>query len=548
MKKSLPIGIDNFEDLITNNGYYVDKTSIIEELIVNISKVKLFPRPRRFGKTITLSMIDYYFNKKKEEVSKDLFKGLYIETSEFAKKEKSQFPVITVNFKSVKGDDFEETLTLVKMKLAELYKENKEVYEVLDEDELLLYKNIENETANNAAYQYSLKNLTKYLERYYKEKVIVLIDEYDVPIDNSYHNGFYQDAIKFFRGMYSEVLKTNDSLKFSVMTGVVRVSSESMFSELNHLRVYGITDNHFSEYFGFTDEEVVECLQYYELEDTIEGVRTWYNGYLFGKTKIYNPWSIINYVENEKLKPYWVNTGENLLLKKVLRSGYNSVKSELVKLLNGEDIISVTDENISYRELDDSEETVMTMLLLTGYLTVVEEEMKGRKKYITLRIPNEEVKYEFEKNIYSWLKNIGIAMYYKRFKLAVLEGDYKDMEEVLNEMLYRTVSFHDDPEALYHGIVLCMLIHFGEGYLVKSNREAGYGRYDLTIEAKDGSFGAVLEFKIARTEEELEAKAKLAIEQIESKQYIADLVERNVFRIQKFGIAFTVKQAKVLLG
>ncbi len=547
MKKSLPIGIDNFENLISEGCYYIDKTNILEELITNKSKVKLFSRPRRFGKTITLSMIDYYFNRKKEEVSKDLFNGLYIETSVIARKEQSKYPVVNLNFKSVKGNDLEKTIEVVKMKVSELYKENKEIYEVLDEDELATYKNIENKTASNEDYQHSLKNLTKYLERYYKEKVIVLIDEYDVPIDNSYHKGFYTEAIQFFRGMYSEVLKTNDSLQFAVMTGVVRVSSESMFSDLNHLTIYGIMDNDFSEYFGFTEPEVLECLQYYDLEDTIEEVRTWYNGYLFGETNIYNPWSIINYASRRKLSCYWVNTGENLLLKKILRSGYNSVKSGLVMLLNGEEIDSVIDEKISYKELDDSEEAIMTMLLLTGYLTVVEE-CDGRNKYTKLRIPNEEVKYEFEKIIYSWLKNAGISTYYERFKLAVLEGDYQDMEEVLNEMLFRTVSFHDEREALYHGIVLCMLIHFGEGYLVKSNREAGFGRYDLTIEAKDGSFGAVLEFKIARTEEELEAKAKLAIEQIEKKQYVADLEERNVGTIQKFGIAFTIKQAKVLPG
>ncbi|MFI3200349.1 MAG: AAA family ATPase [Eubacteriales bacterium] len=548
MRKSLPIGIDNFEHLIREGCYYVDKTNILEELITNKSKVKLFPRPRRFGKTITLSMIDYYFNRKKEEVSRNLFKGLYIETSEIGRKEKSKYPVITINLKSVKGNNLEETLKLVKNKVSNLYEENSEVKAVLTSNELITYENIENKTADHEDYQWSLKSLTKYLERYYQEKVIVLIDEYDVPIDNSYHKGFYTEVIQFFRGMYSEVLKTNDSLKFAVMTGVVRVSSESMFSELNHLRVYGITDSHFSEYFGFTDEEVVECLQYYELEDTIEGVRTWYNGYLFGKTKIYNPWSIINYVENEKLKPYWVNTGENLLLKKVLRSGYNSMKSGLVKLLNGEELDYIIDENISYRELDDSEETVMTMLFLTGYLTSTGEDTIDDLEYRTLKIPNKEVRMELKKNIHSWLKNTGISTYYERFKIAVLEGDYKDMEEVLNEMLFRTVSFHDNQEALYHGIVLCMLIHFGEGYLVKSNREAGYGRYDLTIEAKDGSFGAVLEFKIARTEEELEAKARLAIEQIEKKQYVADLEERNVGTIRKFGIAFTIKQAKVLPG
>ncbi len=547
MKKSLPIGIDNFEDLITKNGYYVDKTSILEELITNISKVKLFPRPRRFGKTITLSMIDYYFNRKKKEVSKDLFKGLYIDTSEIARKEKSKYPVVNLNFKSVKGESLEEAIKLVKMKVSDLYEENSEVKEVLTSNELIYYRNIENKTAENENYQYCLKNLTKYLERYYKEKVIVLMDEYDVPIDNSYQNGFYAEGIKFFRGMYSEVLKTNDSLAFAVMTGVVRVSSESMFSELNHLTIYGIMDNDFSEYFGFTEQEVLKCLKYYELEETIEEVRTWYNGYLFGQTNIYNPWSIINYASRRKLSSYWVNTGENLLLKKILRSGYNGVKSQLVKLLNGEEVVCVVDEKISYKDLNNSEETIMTMLLLTGYLTVVEE-CDGRNKYTKLKIPNEEVRYEFEKIIHSWLNNIGITMYYERFKVAVLEGDYQDMEEVLNEMLFRTVSFHDNPEALYHGIVLCMLIHFGEGYLVKSNREAGYGRYDLTIEAKDGSFGAVLEFKIARTVEELEEKAKLAVDQIASKQYIADLEERNVFSIRKFGIAFTVKQAKVLLG
>lgn len=485
MKKSLAIGVDYFEELIKGGCYYVDKTEIIEELVGNKSKVKLFPRPRRFGKTITMSMIDCYFNIDRKEETETLFEGLYIENCELARIEKSKYPVIMLNFKGVKADNWKDLYEEIKIVISELYEQFSKVKGKLNPRELKKYEQIESRKAEEVDYKYSLVNLTKYMERYYKEKVIVLVDEYDAPIDNAYNKGYYDEAIKFFKGMYTQCLKTNASLHFSVITGVVRVSSESMFSDLNNLTVYGIMDNDFNEYFGFTEEEVINILKYYELEQNLEDVKTWYNGYKFGDLNIYNPWSILNYASRKRLDTYWVNTGENTLLKRILNSGYSNVKTQITKLLDGEEIKATINEKISYKDLNNSEELALTMLLLTGYLTSVDVVKEGFQKYNILKIPNEEVKMEFARLVNVWLNNEGITNYMERFKAAVITEDARDMEETLNEMLFKSVSFQDEPEQLYHGIVLCMLIHFGNNYIIKSNREAGYGRYDITVEAKD---------------------------------------------------------------
>lgn len=546
IKKSLPIGIENFEEVITENCYYVDKTDVIESLIINKSKVKLFPRPRRFGKSLLLSTIDCFFNKEKEKTAKMLFKGLSIEKSKVAKQEKSKYPVVMINLKGIKANNWEETFETVQKRMSEVYKKFIIVKEVLDEDELEEYIKIEKETANISEYKLALKKLTIYLERLYKQKTIVLIDEYDTPIDNSFNKGFYTEAIVFFRGMYTEVLKGNDSLKFCCLTGVVRISSESMFSDLNHLTVYGILDNPFSEYFGFTEPEVIKMLKYYGLEKNMEEVKQWYNGYKFGETKVYNPWSILNYIDKQKIESYWVNTGENTVTKQIVSGTSISIKPELIKLINGEIVTTQIEEKISYKDLSNTDVNALTMLLFSGYLTVVRDFMLEDEKYCELKIPNTEIRGELKKIVRNWVTSLEVNPYLELFKTSVLEGNLENMQISLNDILIRTVSYIENIENFYHGFVLGLLVGLGDRYIVKSNREVGLGRFDVSIEAKDKSIGVIFEFKIAKKQEDLDGKLKEAVEQIEKKKYYLDFEERGIEKIYKYGAAFCEKQVNII--
>lgn len=545
MEKKIPIGVDNFEEVRERDFFYVDKTDVIEELITNGSKVKLFPRPRRFGKSLFLSMIECYFNVEKKEKVEDLFRGLNVEKSEYTLEHRSKYPVILITFKGIKCDNAKDTMIAIKERMSMLYKKNKFLYDVLDKDELMFFSKIEDKSATDFECSLALQKLTVYLERYYGEKTIMLIDEYDAPIDNAFNKGFYLDIIDFFKSMYNDALKGNNSLNFACMTGVVRVSSESMFSDLNHITVYGIMQRKFSEYFGFTEKEVKEALEYYGLSDSFSDVKQWYDGYKFGDNEIYNPWSILNFIDNEKLDPYWVNTGENSLLNKLINSSTVNIKPYLIRLLNGEEIETEIDEKISYKSFSYTNNEALTMLLLTGYLTVVEECREERRKYYILKIPNEEVMIELEKSLVAWSNNLGDKDLLEDFKESLLSGNEALMEASLNEIMLSSISYYDNAENFYHGFVLGLLLNLGSQYYYKSNRESGFGRYDIMIEAKDKTFGCVIEFKYAKEESLLDSKLNQAIEQIEKREYTKELVERKIEKIYKYAIAINEKKAKV---
>ena len=393
--KLFPIGVDNFKEVIESDYCYVDKTDLIDDILNRGAKVNLFPRPRRFGKTLTISMLENYFNIKKKEKNKDLFKGLKIENASSTVKEaQGKYPVISLNLKEVKDVTWEDEFGMLKNILSTLYKDHTEVKNVLDEDELNEYLSVEKKVATMDTYQLSLKKLSHYLMRYYKQPVIILIDEYDAPIENGFINGFYDNVINFMRNFLGAALKTNDSLKFACLTGILRVSKESIFSGLNNIRIYSILDKQYSEYFGFLPQEVDILLDEYGVENK-EEVKKWYDGYNFGGTEIYNPWSILNVLESKIVQPYWVNTGGTSLLENMLKNANGDVKNDLENLIEWKNVTALLNENIVYSEIDGSRNNILNFLLMCGYLTLVERERNEEIMTGKLKIPNLEVKTAF---------------------------------------------------------------------------------------------------------------------------------------------------------
>ena len=540
--KLVPIGVDNFKEVIESNYCYVDKTDLIDDILNSGAKVNLFPRPRRFGKTLTISMLENYFNTKKKEENKDLFKGLKIESaSSNVKEAQGKYPVISLNLKGVKDVSWDKEYFLLQEVIANLYRENKEVLEVLDEKEKSNYMGIINQTVPEGVYVFSLKNLSKYLMRYYKQPVIILIDEYDAPIENGFINGFYDDIINFMRNFLGEALKTNDNLKFACLTGILRVSKESIFSGLNNIRIYSILDKQYSEYFGFLPQEVNMLLDEYGVENK-EEVKKWYDGYNFGGTEIYNPWSILNVLENKIIQPYWVNTGGTSLLENMLKNANGDVKNDLENLIEGKNVTALLNENIVYSEIDGSRNNILNFLLMCGYLTLVERERNEEIITGKLKIPNLEVKTAFTSIVNRWFEINNARKEVTDFQRAILKNDKELAEIILNQLMLKSISYFDNVENFYHGFVLGLLVDMGNAYIVESNRESGYGRYDMKVEKKDGTLGIILEFKTVQDEDKMEEMALKALEQIEEKEYYNDMKKRGIANIFKYGIAFNNKK------
>ena len=541
--RPVPIGIDNFKKVIEEGYCYVDKTDLIDDILTRGAMVNLFPRPRRFGKTLTISMLENYFNIKKKEENKDLFKGLKIENADAKVREaQGKYPVISLNLKGVKDTTWEKELYKLKEKMSELYYENIEVSEVLNETEKRDYNAILLKMANETVYQLSLKKLSQYLMRYYKQPVIILIDEYDAPIENGFINGFYDDVINFMRNFFGEALKTNDYLKFACMTGILRVSKESIFSGLNNPKIYSILDKHYSEYFGFLPNEVEELLNEYGVENK-EEVKKWYDGYNFAGTEIYNPWSILNCISDNRVQPYWINTGGTALLENMLKNAAGDVKKDLEDLIEGKVVVSELNENIVYSEISGSRENILNFLLMCGYLTVEENWLQIDTIMGKLKIPNMEVKVAFRTIVNRWFEQNNARKEIADFQRAILRNDKELVGLILNQLMLKSISYFENVENFYHGFVLGLLVDMGEKYIVESNRESGYGRYDMKIEKKDGSIGIILEFKTVKEEEKMEEMAEKALEQIDRNEYYLDMKERGITNILKYGIAFNNKKA-----
>jgi len=540
--KKLPIGLSDFKELIEENYYYFDKTNLIDEVIKDGSKVKLFARPRRFGKTLNMSMLKYFFDIKEAEENRKLFKDLYIEKTENFK-EQGQYPVVFLSLKDLKARTWEEMERGIKNLLQEVFSEHKYLIKELDEFDLSILKKIINKEVELEGLKSSLKFLTKILYEKYNKKVVVLIDEYDAPLVSAYHNKYYEKAKDFFKTFYSSVLKDNPYLQMGVMTGIIRVIKAGIFSDLNNLNTYTILSDFYLNCYGLTEEEVKKSLIDYNLEYEMGDVKDWYDGYRFGKSEVYNPWSILNFLHAKELRAYWVDTSGNDLINDVLKIVRKDIIRDLKKLFDGEGLKQNLSGTSDLSRLL-SEEEIWELMLFSGYLTVEE---KIDEDYYILRLPNKEVRRLFKRTF--------IERYFGRgnklidLMEALTENRIEDYEETLQDILLKSVSYNDTKkgnEAFYHGFILGMSLYLEGEYIVKSNIESGLGRYDVSIEPKNkNKRGYILEFKATDNVDKLEEISKEALKQIEEAKYSSSLKQTDTKEILHLGIAFCGKQIKV---
>ncbi|WP_339062803.1 ATP-binding protein [Fusobacterium animalis] len=538
MKKGLGIGIEDFKEIIYENCYYIDKTMYIEDLIKDKSKIKLFTRPRRFGKTLNMLTLKYFFDIENKEENRKLFKNLYIEKSEYFK-EQGQYPVIFISLKGLKEKTWENCFNEIKALISKLYNEFEFIKKVLNESELNIFDKIWLKK-DDGEYTNALKNLTSFLYKYYKKEVILLIDEYDAPLINAYEYGYYDEAILFFKVFYGEALKTNLYLRTGIMTGIIRVIKAGIFSDLNNLKIYSILDKEYSDFFGFTQEEVKKALEDFNIEYELPDVKSWYDGYKFGNSEVYNPWSILNFLQHKELEAYWVKTSSNFLIKEALKNVNLDVKESLEDLFNGENVEEVITGNSDLSSLL-SYHDIWELLLFSGYLTI---NKKIDKKLYSLRLPNREIKELFKDEFIDI--SFGESQFIKTME-SLKRNKLEDFEKNLQKILLNSTSYQDTKnEDFYHGLILGMTLYLDSQYYVTSNKESGLGRYDVTIEPKNKNNKAyILEFKVTKNEEDLEKEAKQAIEQIISKKYDVALKERGIKDIIILGVAFCGKLVKV---
>ncbi|MEJ6456335.1 ATP-binding protein [Fusobacterium nucleatum] len=540
--KRLAIGLSDFKELIEENFYYFDKTSFIDEVIKDGSKVKLFARPRRFGKTLNMSMLKYFFDITKANENKKLFKNLYIEKIE-SFKEQGQYPVIFLSLKDLKASTWEEMEKDIKSTIARLFSEYKYLLNDLDKFDTVTFENIIMKNTNVEDLKEALKFLTKILYEKYNKKVVVLIDEYDTPLVSAYHNKYYEKTKDFFKTFYSLVMKDNECLQMGVMTGIIRVIKAGIFSDLNNLSTYTILSDDYTDSYGLTEEEVIKSLKDYEMECEISNVKDWYDGYKFGDSEVYNPWSILNFLRFKELRAYWVDTSGNDLINDVLKKITKSTIESLERLFDGEGL----KQNISgTSDLSKllSEEELWELMLFSGYLTV--EEKIDQDNYI-LRLPNKEVRTLYRKTFFEKYFGRGSKLLY--LMEALTENKIPEYEERLQEILLTSVSYNDTKkgnEAFYHGLIMGMGLYLEGEYITKSNIESGLGRYDFVIEPKNKSKRAyIMEFKSTDSVEKLEEVSKEALKQIEDKKYDISLKQNGVKEITYMGIAFYGKQIKI---
>ena len=555
-KTKLPIGVSNFKDIIEKNYYYFDKTKFIENILEDGSQVKLFTRPRRFGKTLNMSMLKYFFDVKNKDENRKLFEGLNISKSEYFDMQ-GNFPVISVSFKKYQEKDWKNGFDMIKDIISGLYDEFEFVKEKLSARKKKKFDSILMEEANLANWKNSLADLSNYLYDFYGKKVIVLIDEYDQPIINSYIEGYYDETIDFFKSFYGAVLKDNEYLEMGVMTGILRVAKENIFSGLNNLEVHTILDDEFTEYFGIMENEVEKSVEDFGLEYELKDVQKWYNGYLFGNRQVYNPWSIINFLKNGKLKPYWVNTSGNGLIKLYLKKLRDSIFDDFTKLLDKKSILKIINDNMTFGNLEANfEKNIWNLFFHSGYLTLAE---KYNGNDVCLKIPNEEILKMFSEMF--------IEVYfddYEKFLYmsdALRKGDISNFKKYLKEILLENAGIFDVSgtykEQFYHGLMLGLILTLKNEYEITSNNFAGKGRYDLLLKPKnilEGKEGIIIELKIInevknlndnKIYEKLEKECEVALKQIDEKEYSSVLKNAGVEKVLKIGIAFMGKEFEV---
>ena len=535
--KRLAIGIDDFRKIIKEDCYYIDKTKFIEDILEDGSGVKLINRPRRFGKTLNMTTLKYFFDIENAEENRKLFNNLYIEKSKYID-EQGKYPVIFLSFKEIKGKTSDEMLEQMKNYIANLYNSFEYIREVLNSKELKSFDKIWLEEDGN--YETAIKDLTYYLYKYYKKEVILLIDEYDSPLVDAYLEKYYSEVVTFFKIFLGGALKTNPYLKMGVMTGIIRVIKAGIFSDLNNLSVYSILEEKYDEAFGLTEKEVEQALKDYNIFEELNDVKFWYDGYKIGNKEVYNPWSIINFLDVKKLVAFWIKTSGNKLIKEILKTSATDVNESLTKLFNGEDVEEVISGNSDLSSLLDYHD-VWELLVFSGYLTV--KEKMDRRNYI-LKIPNQEIR-EFFKDEF-------IDLYFGESKLkkilsSLKENNIEEFERIFQNMLLSSISTWDtSKEAFYHGLSFGMLSYLDGEYYVTSNFESGYGRYDIIAEPRNNNKrGFIIECKIVKNEEDLEKMSKKAIEQIRNKKYDTQLKERGIKEVTLLGLAFCGKKMKV---
>ena len=548
--QKLPIGIENFKEMRKQDFYYVDKTGLIVDLLADWGKVNLFTRPRRFGKTLNMSMLANFF-----EIGADasLFDGLRVsEEKELCENYLGKFPVVFVSLKGVDGLTFDDAYARLRILLRnealrlEVLRES----EKLSMEEKNAYLRLVSENPEKTDITESLKLLCQLLEKHYGQKPILLIDEYDVPLDKAFLHGYYPQMIDLIRSMFGAALKTNDSLFFAVLTGCLRVSKESIFTGLNNLKTLSISNVKFNEYFGFTDEEVGRMLADYGLEAHQAEAREWYDGYRFGNQDVYCPWDIINYVNELRSdpeaepKPYWMNTSGNDMVRRLIaKASDGTTQMEIERLIAGDTITKMINEQLTHSEIDENLENIWSLLYMTGYLTVARKPSGGRYE---LRIPNREVREIFKRQVLSWFTERARAATEKLAGLyeAFEKGDAEAIEKLLNRQLITTVSFYDAYESFYHGFLLALLSTCVD-WCVSSNAETGRGRSDITVERRDRELGFVIEIKEVRTRAKLDEACAAAMKQAEDRDYAAVMLRYGVETVFTYGIAFCDKRCRV---
>ena len=559
-KKTVAIGIQNFEDLIVNQYFYIDKTKFLKEWWENGDAVTLIARPRRFGKTLTMDMVEKFFSVQYAGRG-DLFEKLFIWQEEKYQKLQGQYPVISLSFAEIKEASFLEAKKQICILLSDLYRRNRfllnqgDLMEIEKEEYLEFCRKIPEEYAITA-----IRRMAEYLYRFYGKRVVILLDEYDTPMQEAYLNGYWEELATFIRGLFHATFKTNLYLERAIMTGITRIGKESIFSDLNNLTIITTTSEQYQDSFGFTEQEVFTALEEYGLSCKRQEVKSWYDGFTFGtQTDVYNPWSIINYLKLGKIKNYWANTSSNSLAGKLIQESSYTIKEQFEWLLQGKFIQARIEEQIVFNQLGEDEDAIWSLLLASGYLKVVRHNWTNENEIYKLALTNKEIKKMFEAMVAGWFRK-PTAGAYNGFLRALLEGKVEEMNLYMNQVALKTFSSFDignkpskevEPERFYHGFVLGLMVELENRYILTSNRESGFGRYDVMLEPKDKKdIAYIFEFKVHNPKKEvsLEDTVMVAKKQIEEKQYEAVLVTKGIppEHIKKYGFAFMGKT--VLIG
>ena len=542
--KPIPIGVEDFKEIIDKGSYYVDKTGMIRELLDNNAKVHLFTRPRRFGKTLNMSMLQRFFEKT-EESNAYLFDGLNIsQAGEKYMAHQGQYPVISLSLKSMKQANYDDSFLLFKKLISDEFKRHQQVLPQLSEEDKADYLEIMSKKADDSHYLYAIRLLSDCLYAAYQKKVIILIDEYDVPLETSHFRGFYDEMVDLIRSVFESALKTNPYLEFGALTGCLRISKESIFTGLNNLKVNTINTPAFSDCFGFTEAEVRKMAEDYGIASRFPVMKEWYDGYLFSRTEIYNPWSVISFVADAQNdshslpQPYWSNTSSNDIIHELIVDGDENTHSQIEQLMNGESLTKPIYEDITYRNIKINSDYIWSFLLFTGYLKPIETHLENDIIYAEMVVPNKEVATIYRTTIRQWFTEKIQTNGTEALFQAVVKGDAETFESEVNYWLMSSISYYDNYENYYHGFLSGLLLG-ARGYRVESNRENGRGRTDITIcEFQRRTAAIVIEIKVAKDYGDLDAACDRALQQIEEKQYEANLRKQYYKKILKYGVAF----------